>query len=48
MDKRNECVIDFYQLIDTIDIKQIRFTNPRQKKHAYARGEGRLRAVGFD
>ena len=26
-DKRNECVIDFYRLIDTIDIKQIRLTN---------------------
>ena len=26
IDKRNECVIDFYRLIDTIDIKQIRFT----------------------
>ena len=26
IDKRNECVIDFYLLIDTIDINQIRFT----------------------
>ena len=27
IDKRNECVIDFYKLIDTIDINQIRFTD---------------------
>ena len=27
IDKRNECVIDFYRLIDTIDINQIRFTD---------------------
>ena len=27
IDKRNECVIDFYRLIDTIDISQIRFTD---------------------
>ena len=25
--KRNECVIDFYRLINTIDINQIRFTD---------------------
>ena len=24
---KNECVIDFYRLIDTIDINQITFTN---------------------
>ena len=27
IDKRNECVIDFYRMIDTIDINQIRFTD---------------------
>ena len=27
IDKRNKCVIDFYNLIDTIDINQIRFTD---------------------
>ena len=26
-DKRNMCVIDFYRLVDTIDINQIRFTD---------------------
>ena len=28
IDKGNECVIDFYRLIDTMDINQIRFTDP--------------------
>ena len=27
IDKRNESVIDFYRMIDTIDINQIRFTD---------------------
>ena len=27
IDKRNECVIDFHRLIDTVDINQIRFTD---------------------
>ena len=27
IDKRNECVIDFYRFIYTIDINQIRFTD---------------------
>ena len=27
IDERNECVIDFYRLIDTININQIRFTH---------------------
>ena len=27
MEERKECVFDFYRLIDTIDINQIRFTD---------------------
>ena len=27
IDKQNECVIDIYQLINTTDIDQIRFTD---------------------
>ena len=27
IDRRNECVIDFYRLIDTIDTNQIIFTD---------------------
>ena len=27
IDKRNKCVIDFYWLIDAVDINQIRFTD---------------------